>query len=262
MPTIERDGAVIEYETRGTSGDVVLFAHNLLTSRAIFARTMEKLDARFRTVAVDLRAHGGSVASREFSTRDLADDLVAVLDAIGATKATLVGVSLGATAAMEVALAHPDRVERLALLGATARKATTADAIASRGLGIAARTLGMRAALVKKIAETLFGPTFRRDEPARLAEWTARIAAMPGRDVAYATRAWATRALLLDRIAAIRAPTLLLVGNDDAPHPRAHSDEIAALIHGARVETIAGSGHTAPLERPDETIAHLEAFLP
>ena len=261
MPTIERDGAVVEYETRGTSGDVVLFAHNLLTGRAIFGRVMEKLGARFRAVAVDLRAHGGSTATRHFSTRELAEDLVAVLDAIGAKTATLVGVSLGGTAAMEATLAHPDRVTRLVLLGATARASTGGDAAGSRALGLAARVVGMRAPIVRKTTEVLFGPTFRDTEPQQLEEWSRRIGAMDGRQVSYATRAWSTRAKLADRVAAVRVPTLLLVGDEDAPCPRPHSDVIASLVPGARVETIARSGHTLPLEQAAETSARIEAFL-
>lgn len=262
MPTVERAGAMVEYEARGERGPVVVCAHNMLAGRAIFARQLERLGERFRVIAVDLRGHGGSRgATRDFSTKDLAGDLVAVLDAIGEERATFVGVSIGATASMEAALAHPSRVERLVLLGATARAPRPADAAASRALGLAARAVGMRPAIVQKVVESLFGETFRREQPQRVAEWAARLASMNGRDVSRITRAWATRAKLLDRIGAIRAPTLVLAGDEDTSCPRPHADEIAERVRGARVEAIARCGHTLPLEQPDAVSERIEAFL-
>jgi pimeloyl-ACP methyl ester carboxylesterase len=130
-----------------------------------------------------------------------------------------------------------------------------------RALGLAVRVMGMRAALVKsKVSPTLFGKTFRASRADELARWEARIASMPGADVARATKAWATRGDLLDRVGAIRAPTLLLTGDEDVPHPREHADEIHARVAGARVETIARGGHTLPLERSEEVARAIRAF--
>jgi len=262
VPALERGGAVVAYEVHGGAGDVVLCAHNLLTSRRIFDRVAAELANRYRVVAVDLRGHGESRdAPRAFTTRELADDLVAVLDAVEAERATFVGVSLGACAAMEAALAHPARVARLALMGATARASRPSDAAGSFALGAAARVLGMRAGMVRKITPVLFGPSFHAEERALVAEWERRIGAMVGRDVAYATRAWSSRPSLVERVGAIRAPVLLLVGEDDSPCPPLHSEEIAALVAGARVVRVPRAGHTLPLERPEETAAELRAFM-
>ena len=94
-----------------------------------------------------------------------------------------------------------------------------------------------------------------------LAAWEAHIAAMRGRDLARALRAWTTRAPLRERLRSLGVPTLALVGDADVPCPREHSAEIVAAIAGARLEVVARAGHILPLERPDEVTQLLEAFL-
>ena len=263
MPTLEREGATVAYEVRGPSdGDALVLAHNLMTGRAIFDDVASRLAPRWRTIAVDLRGHGESGGARApFTTKDLAADLVALLDALAIEQATLVGVSLGAVACMEAALAHPSRVKKLVVMGSTARASTRGDAAASALLGVVTRAVGVRPFVARKASSVLFAPAFRTERPAALAAWEARVASMQGRDVAWASRAWSTRPALRERLRALRLPTLALVGDLDVPCPRAHSEEIVAAIPGARLEVVARAGHTLPLERPAEVTALLEAFL-
>ena len=257
----ERGGARVAYEVRGDGAAVVL-AHNLMTGRAIFDDVASRLARSRRTIAVDLRGHGDSAGVRgPFTTKDLAADLLAVLDALGTESATFVGVSLGAAACMEAALAHPSRVKKLVVMGATARASTRADAAGSSLLAFVTRTVGVRRFIARKATAVLFAPAFRAEQPAVVAAWEARIAAMNGCDVGWATEAWSTRAPLRERLRALGVPTLALVGDADAPCPREHSEEIVAAIAGARLEVVARAGHTLPLERPDEVTKLLEAFL-
>src|SRR5712675_1696281 len=123
MPSVDRDGARICYERRGSGSPAVIFAHNILCDRRVFDGVIERLEGRLRTLNVDLRGHGESpVPGRAYDARELAADLAAVLDAEGISQAAVVGLSMGATVALELALRSPERVSSLVLLGATARE--------------------------------------------------------------------------------------------------------------------------------------------
>src|SRR5262249_59637605 len=68
----------------------------LLTDRTVFSAQVARLSERFRTLAIDLRGHGGTPARRPFAVRDLVEDVLCVLDREQVQTAFLCGISLGA----------------------------------------------------------------------------------------------------------------------------------------------------------------------
>lgn len=114
-------------------GEPVLFLHGFTdTSRSFLGtmRALARLRPELRLLAPDLRGHGGSALPREgcadeagrcFALPVLAADARALLDHAGLARAHVVGHSLGSMVAQELALLHPERVERLVLIGSTAR---------------------------------------------------------------------------------------------------------------------------------------------
>src|SRR5699024_8771299 len=95
---------------------------SLGASRSMWSPQVEALSDRFRVVAVDLRGHGGSPAPEgEYDMGSLADDVIRLLDELGARRVHLVGVSMGGAVAQTIALEHPERLESLVLM-ATAPK--------------------------------------------------------------------------------------------------------------------------------------------
>ena len=185
-----------------------------------------------------------------FTTRDLAGDLLAIADAEGAERFTVVGVSLGAQAAIELAVAQPERVQALFLMGATGRAQSALDVVANRALTFLLEPLGLRRFVAGKALSVLFGPTFRVEQPAAREEQRKRIAALDGRDAAFAVRCWAGRRRQLDVASALRMPVRIAVGEEDGACPPPVAVELAAAIAGARVERVVGAGHTIPLEQP------------
>jgi pimeloyl-ACP methyl ester carboxylesterase len=100
------------YEVSG-AGDPVVLIHAFSVDRRMWAPQIAALERRFRVVRYDLRGHGNSAApSTPYSAHD---DLRSVLDALGITRATLVGLSAGSTLAIDFAIAYANRVERLVL---------------------------------------------------------------------------------------------------------------------------------------------------
>jgi pimeloyl-ACP methyl ester carboxylesterase len=117
LPQFAVDGRALHYETYGEGAAVVLL-HGFTSLGSTWLRHgwIETL-AEFRTVTLDLPAHGGSVAVVDTSTPYLATLVVALLDEVGVERAGVVGFSLGGGVALQVALDAPQRVARLVVGG-------------------------------------------------------------------------------------------------------------------------------------------------
>jgi pimeloyl-ACP methyl ester carboxylesterase len=121
------------FEVGEQSGETLLFLHGLTDSSRSFQLMIEdltQLRPDLRLVAVDQRGHGASSMPADagcrrapencFRATDFAADALALLDALAVKHATIVGHSMGSVVAQELALTHPERIERLVLLGTTA----------------------------------------------------------------------------------------------------------------------------------------------
>ena len=105
----------IAYDVRG-AGPTVVLLHGGILDRRMWDYEAGAWSSRFRVVRYDLRGHGRSAdIGAPYSA---SDDLAAVLDAVGAPRAHLVGLSKGGSVALDFALTHPNRVDRLVLAGA------------------------------------------------------------------------------------------------------------------------------------------------
>src|SRR3954469_6169977 len=110
------DGARLHYLDQG-KGDPVLWLQGLNAPAAAWSVQLAHFSQSFRGVAPDARGVGQSDAPPgPYTTRLLADDALAVLDALGIEQAHVVGLSLGGAVAQELALARPERVRSIALL--------------------------------------------------------------------------------------------------------------------------------------------------
>jgi pimeloyl-ACP methyl ester carboxylesterase len=107
VPTVDVNGARLWYDEAG-SGEAVLLVHGGLGDSGLWEPVVPFLAGRFRTIRADLRFFGSSTGPAvPWSWQD---DTVGVLDELGIERAALVGLSLGGKIALDVALAHPDRL--------------------------------------------------------------------------------------------------------------------------------------------------------
>ncbi len=169
------------------------------------------------------------------------------------------GLSMGGYAAMELMRQAPERVAKLALLDTSAR-ADTPDRTAARRQLIDRAKSGGFADVVEEHLPNFVHPS-RYDDPDIMP--VIRASAMGVGAEAYVRQQTAiiARPDSLPGLSAIKCPTLVLCGKEDALTPLALHEEIAAAIPGAKLAVVAGSGHLAPLEMPDETNTHLRAWL-
>jgi 3-oxoadipate enol-lactonase len=259
---ITRDGATISYQVAGAAADggPVVLLHNIFCDRRVFDEVAPAL--RRRTIAIDFRGHGASSPGhRPYAVADLVGDVVAILDQEQIDRAAVVGLSLGATVALELALAHPERVERLVLMGADgdpdAGMASLRNALFCRLVLL----LGMRAFVLSAVTNTLFGSWFRTGAPAAFAVHRARIAAFDRRAASWAMRAWTGRRALREEAMAVRTPTRIVVGDQDVSCPLPCGERLQRAIPGADLVRVAHAGHTMTAERPLESAAAIRSFL-
>lgn len=257
VPIFVHDGARLAYDDLGAGPRVVLLAHNLFTHRGTFRAVAERLARRARVLSVDLRGHGESGGTRgPFSTPELAGDLAALLDALAIPRALLVGTSLGAAAALGLALARPARAEGLVLLAANPRPPGLRERLTFETLAVLLRVLGP-APVLPAILAGLHAPGA---PPALLEASALQLRAMSRQDLAQVARAWIRRPAQLGRLGGLDLPARVVVGSADTSCPRAAGEALAAELRAPLVE-IASAGHTIQAERPDEVAALVEAML-
>lgn len=226
---------------------LLVLGSSLGTTTAIWEPQLPMLVQRFRVVRWELPGHGGAPnRPGPFTVADLADDLVELLDHLGAERASLGGVSLGAMVAMALAARHPDRVERL-VVACTAAHLPPASAWHDR------------AALVRRggtapLLPTLLTRWFTAGFPGSHPEVVERVAAMlAGTDPeGYAACCEAIAGMdLRDDASTIVAPTLVIAGADDPATPPSGALALHQAIAGSSLMVIAHAAHLANLEQPD-----------
>jgi len=258
MPFTERAGHPIHYQEVGdpSSPPLLLVMGMGLSSRA-WGNLPSRLSERFRVLVFDNRGTGRSGrAGWTYRMRDLADDAVAVLDAARVPRADVFGISMGGMIAQELAIRHPDRVRRLAL-GAT-------FASWLRGRKPSLRTVLDLFLLVlqrQRVSAPLLGRLlvsrgFHAAHPTRALDWLAGGEHAKLRCAAAQVAAIVGHAAL-HRLERIRAPTLVITGDEDRLVPPRNSEVLAAAIPDARLLVLRGAGHVFPLEREEETVQAL-----
>lgn len=211
-------------------------------------------------VRYDRRGHGRSDAptGRYSPVRDLG----ALLEHLGIERAALIGASAGGRLALDYAVAFPERVSALVLVGAVVTGYGYSDHFLERGRAhMAPLADGDVDAAVSAWAEDRYliapGNDEARARLRRLLEAHAEtrflqqdpgLASVPGPPA-------------LGRLGGIAVPTLIVVGAEDIPDVHAHAGAIDSRLEDSERVVVPGAGHLVPLERPEEFHRLVLAFL-
>ena len=257
-----RDKKVYAY-TGGKAFDAALpcvaFVHGAEGDHSVWGLQSRYLAHHGRAVlALDLPGHGRSEGAPLESIESMADWLAEVLAAAGVARAQIVGHSMGALVSLELAARHPDRVERIALLGAAFPMRVSAELLE------ATRTDEARAKqMINVWSHSAYahypsspGPGFwvhganlRLMERQRPGVLPVDFAACDGYEGGLAA---ASR---------LRCPALFLIARRDLMTPGRAAQELIKALRGAQVVEIGGSGHDMMAEKPDEVLDALRGFL-
>ena len=261
-------GCALRVEQTG-AGRPVLLLHGFTGSVRTLDGVAEGLRASGRsTIAVDLLGHGESEAPREvaaYAMERCSESLVRVLDATGTDRADVLGYSMGGRAALGLAVAQPERVRSLVLIGASAGLADPAERTARRqaddSLATAIERDGVPRFVERWLAEPLFasqtrlGPAFL--DAARAQRLRNRAAGLAGSLRGMGTGA---QPPLHAALGALAIPMLLVVGAGDAKF-RAIAEDLARRAPAARVAQIPDAGHAAHVENPSAFLGETLRFL-
>ena len=251
----------IEYEEWGEGDRSFVLVHGFTGSRDDWREQLPALAPLGRTLALDLRGHGGSTnpgVAEAYSLDILADDLVRFLDALAIERCDLLGHSMGGMAALRLVLAHPDRIGSLVLMDTAARGIGflpqklwqgTVALIRSQGM------LGLAKVMREQAARDPKRPLPAARVEARLgsdAFWgriEAKLGAMDPEAFLALGPGLEAQESLLPRLSEIRCPTLVLVGELDQSFLEP-ADELEQGIADARRVTIPDAAHSPQLENP------------
>jgi 3-oxoadipate enol-lactonase len=260
---LARNGPVaVAYDVRGRGSPLVLI-QGVGVGRWGWEPVAARLARRFQVITIDNRGIGASdTAPGHYSTRVMADDVLAVLDHAGVRQASLVGTSLGGMIAQELALAHPERVDKLVLV------ATIPGGPRSRPMPLGTTYLLASApfmtsqAKLQQFVHTTLGPATLRRRPKVARRLVARKLAHPQPESAW--RAQTAAGMLfnpLGRQRRITQPTLIVQGTADKVVAPGNADVLAGLVPNARVQRFHGAGHLLYWEQPKRFVRVVTDFL-
>jgi 3-oxoadipate enol-lactonase len=254
------NGIETNYELHGKEGAPwLVLSHSLACSVRMWDPQIEALKGEYRILAYDTRGHGGSEAPKGAYTLEmLADDLKALLDALGVRNPHYCGLSMGGMIGQTFALKYPGVFRTLVLADTSSRIPPEAGPLWQQRIGIA-EGQGM-VPLVQPTLERWFTEPFRKSHPEPVEEIGNLIASTPV--AGYIGCCHAIPKLdLTARLREIKTPILVICGDKDAGTPPAMSEAIRDNAPGARLEMIADASHLSNLEQPAAFTKAMRDFL-
>lgn len=235
---------------------VVVLSNSLGATRGMWDPQVPALAERHRVVTYDTRGHGDSPSpAGPWTLDDLVDDVVALLDRLGAPRAHVAGISLGGMTAMRLAAREPERVDRIAVLCSSAKT----DPQGFRDRAAAARS-GGTAPLAPTVVSRWLTPGYAASHPDLVARLEAMIAGADDEGYAACCEVVADMDLRPD-LGRISARTLVVSGADDPALPPEHQQLIASGITGSALLSVSPAAHLANLERTVEVTGALLAHF-
>jgi pimeloyl-ACP methyl ester carboxylesterase len=266
MPFATINGINIYYEEHG-AGAPLVWVHGFSCGIRSWDPQVSAFSSSRRVIAYDLRGFGISDApqtSNAYSQDISVADLAALLDHLRIERTALGGLSMGGNIALNYALAHPERVSGLIIADTGAGSDNTAEWVAGAlRYAEAAERSGVEAFADLACANPLFaryieqGADRARFIRSCLMTHRARGIMHTAREV-LAKRP--TIYSLEAKLKAMSVPTLLVVGEHDAPCVKVH-EFMARTIPNARSVVLKGIGHLSNLEAPEAFNAHVRTFL-
>jgi 2-succinyl-6-hydroxy-2,4-cyclohexadiene-1-carboxylate synthase len=239
----------------GAVPTTVVLLHGFAGTRRAWDPVVERLDPeRYTPLAPDLRGHGDARDARPVSFEACVADILAAAP----ERFVLCGYSMGGRIAQHVALAAPERVERLVLVATTAGLADEAQRAARRaddeGLAVFADGATIEQFADRWSAQPLFAGT----PPAAARIWREDLVRNDPRALAAVLRRMGTGAMapLWERLPALTMPATILAGAED-PKFVELGERLATALPNGELVVVEGAGHGLPREAPEAVVAAL-----
>jgi 3-oxoadipate enol-lactonase len=224
---------------------VVVLSNSIGTDLHLWDDQVSVLSQRFRVLRYDQRGHGRSSAPPgPYDLKQLGSDVLDLLDSLGLDRVHFAGVSLGGMTGMWLAENAPERLDRLALICTSARL----DPPSWRERAALVRANGTGTLVNASLGRWFTAAYSGRPDIAD--KYGAMLETCDDEGYAGCCEAIATMDIL-DGLADITAPTLVLAGNDDPATPPSHAERITTAINDARLQVLPEAAHLANVEQAD-----------
>jgi 3-oxoadipate enol-lactonase len=238
---------------------VLTLSHSLATDLSIWDPQMCALTARYRVLRYDTRGHGGSGApAGAYTLEQLADDVRALLKALGIARTHWCGLSMGGMIGQTVALKTPEIFASLVLCDTSSRVPAEARPLWAERIKTA-ETQGMEP-LVEPTIGRWFTAPFIQQRKDVIDGVRAMIRRTPPQGYAGCCHA-ISQLDLTDKLDAITLPTLVVVGEEDQGTPVAASRAIHERVKGSQLQILKSASHLSNMEQPDAFGSAVTTFL-
>ncbi len=260
---VDANGVRFAVDDRGHDGMPLVLVHGFTGGRIDFADVIDELATDRRVVAWDHRGHCDSTNTGDIETYtfdQLVADMEVLVDTLELDRFHLLGHSMGGIVAMRFVVAHPARVRSLVLMD-TLGMPQHIPADFMELMITAARRDGMEAVAERTVefeVQQRRGPAQNRDVLPQRARY--KLTHMDVEAYEGFARCLTAFDPLLDRLAAIRCPTTVIVGKDDTGL-HAAAAELLATIEGAVEVVIEGAGHSPQEDDPEAWLAAVREHL-
>jgi pimeloyl-ACP methyl ester carboxylesterase len=251
MPRIKVAGELVYFEDRGVAdaSTTFLLIHGAAGSSIQWQELMEHLETEHRVIALDLPGHGSSTGRGGRSVESYLKAVRAFTEALHLPPTILCGYSMGGAVAMEYALKYPRDVFALGLISSGARMK-----VAPLFLEICLeRDMDKLKILLAKYA---FAPGVSLIQ---IQKWYKKWG-LPASEVIYGDFLACNSFDLMEDVAKIKIPALVVVGDEDRMTPVKYSEYLCDKIEKSSLHIIEGGGHMLMVEKPQELSAVLQAF--
>jgi pimeloyl-ACP methyl ester carboxylesterase len=259
-------GVRVRYVRRGR-GPALVLLHGFASSIYTWADVIPALAQDHDVVALDFPGFGGSDIPRDLAPPLYPATVLALMDRLGISRATLVGNSLGGGVAVVLAARHPERVRRLVLLDSAgfnlkpSRRPLLLRVLGWRPMVPVIEALPVRRRLVAAGLRQVFQDR-SRVTPERVEEYLAPLA-RPGEAAALGSLLARQSGFGLPALVSeVRVPTLIVWGRQDRWISVADADLFVAAIPGSRKVVLEECGHVPQEERPSEVVHLIQEFAP
>jgi len=260
MPMANINGININYRVQGQGEPLIMISGFPSTNWRPQTKAFKKY---YRTITFDNRGSGKSdKPAGPYTMKIMADDTVGLMDHLGIKKAHVLGMSAGGMIAQELAINHPERVNKLVLACTFARRDGTSGYTSEINKAIEAYERSPRdKGSQRRLAGVTMDAVFNK--------WSYRVLLplikLAIRFSAIKESAEQSEALMAhdaaDRLGMIKAPTLVLTGTEDRLVNPVSSEVIASLIPKAKLFKVSGGGHAFSAEMSGEFNKEVLDFL-
>ncbi len=253
------NGIEMAYDVRGAEmAPAVVLHHPLATNMSFWDETTAALEKTYRVIRFDARGHGATEApAGRYDFKTLAQDVVALMDHVGAKRAQFVGLSMGGMVAQFLGLDHAPRFASICIASSTSRTPENMRNLWSDRV-IVAREKGMGSQVEPAMQRWLSAAS--RARPDLVARCAKMVESTPLEG--YAGWCGAIEHLdMTDKLSGIKVPTKIIVGAEDPATPVAASETIHRHIPGSELSILPGVSHMLAIENPASFHAALLPFL-